>query len=87
MSKHTTGPWHVTNHGAIEAKDRQIASVQSGGLIDMDNARLIAAAPDLLSVAYAVDDMADRIDHDPDSRFGELIANARAAIAKATGES
>lgn len=49
------------------------------------NGRLISAAPELLSVAYTVDYVADMIDHDPDSAFGELVAKARAAIAKATG--
>lgn len=49
------------------------------------NARLIASAPDLFSVAHAVDAVADRMDYEPDSEFGELVNAARAAIAKATG--
>lgn len=49
------------------------------------NARLIAAAPELLAVARLVDDVADRVDHEPDSALGQLVDAARAAIAKATG--
>lgn len=65
----------------VKAVDGKVVEVER-----IANARLIAAAPALLSVALAVDDIADRIDHDPDSALGELVTLARAAIAKATGE-
>ena len=48
------------------------------------NARLIAAAPELLDALGAVDDAADSMYFDPDSRFGEALAKVRAAWAKAT---
>lgn len=53
-TKHTPGPWHITNHGTVDAADRQIASVHNGGIINMGNARLIAAAPDLLTVLQKI---------------------------------
>lgn len=49
------------------------------------NARLIAAAPDLLSVAHGLLNVAEYTDYEPDSRFGELVTAAEIAIAKATG--
>lgn len=50
----------------------------------LDHARLIAVAPDMLDALGAVDDAADHMEFDPDSRFGEALAKVRAAIAKAT---
>lgn len=49
------------------------------------NARLIAAAPDLLSAAYAIDGASEYMEFDPDSRFGEALSMIVAAIAKAVG--
>ena len=45
------------------------------------NARLIAAAPEMLDALGAVDDAADSMEFDPDSRFGEALARVRARIA------
>lgn len=52
---------------------------------DDANARLIAAAPDLLAALQALVGEADlgELDHDDDTR--ELLDNARAAIERATG--
>ena len=90
QTKHTPGPWAYrdanNNTDAIivfnPRKGHELAILRNG---NEANARLIAAAPELLSVALALDDIAERIDHDPDSALGELVARARAAIAKATG--
>jgi hypothetical protein len=38
----TPGPWRVTSHGSVDAKDRQIASVQNGGFVDVHTADFIA---------------------------------------------
>lgn len=47
--KHTKGPWVVDyTTGEILAADRRVASTQSGGIFNLYDARLIAAAPDLL---------------------------------------
>ena len=87
MSKHTPGPWAVTLMPAGKAKvvDSHgfiIANVTGGpyaqGHID---ARLMAAAPDLLAAAqYAV-----AMEDEPRFLY-EAIRDLRAAIAKATGE-
>lgn len=94
-SKHTPGPWSwYTRNGHRVAIDgsggAEVARAEEYGAsawieVSEDDARLIAAAPELLYVAELVDDVSDRIDHDPDSAFGQLVAAARAAIAKATG--
>jgi hypothetical protein len=86
--KHTFGPWMVSD---IPTRDRRISVANDGGAPDIAvvlsrisrtdeetaaNARLIAAAPDLLAalieLRYACTDKAE--------------AMADAAIAKATGE-
>ena len=61
MSEHTPGPWHVTSDQWIEGPHREMVSCAYGGTmpgtaydvttsqpIARANARLIAAAPDLL---------------------------------------
>jgi hypothetical protein len=92
MSKHTPGPWKVAS-GFIQAPRRDtskqhdidVARVQlDSGLYagEFDaNARLIAAAPDLLeALRNAVNaHMADR----DDGAIPEWVHEARAAIAKA----
>jgi hypothetical protein len=47
------------------------------------NARLIAAAPDMLN---ALMDFVSYFGHDNDNGLDEMLTNARAAIAKATRE-
>ena len=61
MSKHTPGPWHVKNNNAVQGKTLTIVaeSVKGGIHIgtmfpfeedeEQANARLIAAAPDMLA--------------------------------------
>ena len=94
MSKHTQGPWAVRG---IPTGQRYIGPSQDGGAPSVAlvlsrvnvpderlaaDARLIAAAPELLealqSVIWAEDSQ-------PDHRE-DAIRHARAAIAKATGE-
>jgi len=94
MSKHTPGPWHVSKRNplsVVEAGPRasQIAKmgIKLGVCSQQDaeaNARLIAAAPDLLEALarlvrqYGSDGVIYTGDHP--------IAVASAAITKATGE-
>lgn len=80
-TKHTPGPWHITNHGTVDAADRQIASVHNGGIMNMGNARLIAAAPDLLEALGALLKTA----YAGGLLIGEAHQMAEKAIAKATG--
>lgn len=87
--KHTPGPWSV---GTTLADDK-LAIIHDGDSVmailttcppKMRDARLIAAAPDLLEALEALDALwseseAQGVD------FSAAIAKARAAIAKATG--
>ena len=54
-TKHTPGPWNVEKY-CVWAGDKYVAATQTG--IDEEeqaaNARLIAAAPDMLAVCHAV---------------------------------
>lgn len=74
---HTPGPWAHTDYGSIkDANNATVAEVLPGGRTA--DARLIAAAPDLLAALEEVVSLSDR-DHAAWDR-------ARAAIAKAKGE-
>lgn len=92
MAKHTPGPWKAGSKSvtAPETEDRSPLDVRIfGGNSDDNraNARLIAAAPDLL--------LALRLLHDDIAEYARInnlggfdnhcMKHARAAIAKATG--
>lgn len=91
-SKHTKGPWQVEIEHIV-ARNVKTGKVQSNGANSvakvygpdaLANARLIAAAPELLeaviSIAHAIDTLPRRL-----TRREYLALNqARAAIAKAT---
>lgn len=85
MTKHTQGPWEFRD-GFILAKGEALpvigvqvpTTVGPRRLEAIRNAKLIAAAPDLLHALRAVVRVADR-------KTVEFDA-ARAAIAKATGD-
>lgn len=87
MSKHTPGPWRFSSH----PHDGNYMRIHCGsdpregdnlrGYCGEANARLIAAAPELLEALQAfANEIVPINPHDP------LWVNARAAIAKATGE-
>ena len=89
MSKHTPGPWKFyddsndgkTNRIEIVAIGKTVARIyHSVPEEDLPNARLIAAAPDLLNaVRFLLSN--------PDNRISKADRDAAyAAIAKATGE-
>ncbi|MGC4075445.1 MAG: hypothetical protein QM702_00105 [Rubrivivax sp.] len=95
-AQHTPGSWHVGgDFGAIvyDSQGWAVADAKtSHGRHDPQgaatrNARLIAAAPDLLAALQAL--MSDpHLDEDEDSKVTicwEDVRAARAAIAKATG--
>ena len=83
MSKHTPGPWkinadcHMAEHGriSIETDDYYIALLDAGAR-QAANARLIAAAPELL-------EFAEEVRRTGDTRLASM---AIAVIAKAIGE-
>ena len=88
MSKHAPGPWVARGIQVWRGKKRVVSCVNAGCDEPMSlpcafdrslaNARLIAAAPDLLSALQDVLRVADR-------KTDEFDA-ARAAIAKAVGD-
>lgn len=94
MSNHTPGPWNVSRKklGTIEHTD-------PSGLVDTvaftsgdtsgspsANARLIAAAPDLLAACEVVWDSCDAEGRIMLPANGKTITELRSAIAKAKGE-
>ncbi len=88
-AKHTPGPWTlhptalhpaVRSVGTPDAGPRRICTVgtMNGNPVDKANARLIAAAPELLDALELIANTG------MDAR--QCMLTARAAIAKATGE-
>ena len=92
-TQHTPGPWFANDSLQLFAETGQhIARLDSstegfeGGTL-YANARLIAAAPDLLAALIAFDDaFSHYCEGDPDSDEVSALYQAREAIAKATGE-
>jgi hypothetical protein len=87
---HTPGPWEVRDKFYIGRAGRMsLAEVKSGDVPAEDveqhmaNARLIAAAPDLLAACKAA---AMKLAHSPLDRISVAFEMLEAAIAKATGE-
>lgn len=99
QTKHTPGPWIVIDHyepnrilvnAGVYPDATAIAEIISAGSTKRANARLIAAAPDLLDVVQLI--IKEWEKPTEGVQVGELIARlsqysveARAAIAKATG--
>ncbi len=74
MSAHTPGPWHYDNTwGLIKHGGAEIAALHSGNIA---NARLIAAAPDMLAALQ-------RLTHPAADE--EDLEHALEVIARATG--
>ena len=90
MSKHTPGPWEIHEENTILGPKLDEKAVwlrpivlQSKTGIKPENARLIAAAPDLLKALEALLDCAIHgFDMPNDNQFA---LNARAAIERAHG--
>ncbi|SPU49868.1 hypothetical protein [Bordetella trematum] len=100
-TKHTPGPWAVRYDYVVQAPSfddgrlvpvAQPYGVNSDGTDLFANARLIAAAPELLDACMAMIEWDDREqDHAVDFNARMALCHtafnkARAAIAKATGE-
>lgn len=87
-AQHTPGPWLSNERGAIETRDRVICRVMDGhttrAIIEsMANARLIAAAPEMLAMLKRIFKvMPSRMEEGGQLLEGEIAA----LIAKATGE-
>lgn len=97
-NKHTPGPWHADGLEIWATKavrfnlttvgTPMIAAVcahadMEGGFPANANARLIAAAPELLEALQNMLGLTEASDY---MAFGEIEQQARAAIAKALGE-
>ena len=104
MNDHTPGPWEYTNGKVTSecAYYQLICDMPTWGpYYDFDgskieaetlaNARLIAAAPDLLDACEELMDFADRVSEetmlDSNQFFLRMQERARIAIARARGES
>lgn len=92
-AQHTPGPWRYEydDNGFFEITSeviaRRVAFTQRQGDTDEANARLIAAAPELLDVMHWwLQQMADDACDDMGKLLDDMSKKARAAIAKATGE-
>ena len=95
-TQHTPGPWHVSNDmygvgnllvAGVTASNAEPIANCGIGKTGKANARLIAAAPDLLALLQRIaegDVMAGDFNHA--ETVHEYQKLARAAIAKATGE-
>ena len=92
MGKHTPGPWHNSVIGSTHGPDGDPIMTAGNGAIGSfaeegrANARLIAAAPDLLAACEAVALAGHK--NSTEERFGEAVTDLlpiiNAAIAKAT---
>lgn len=83
-AKHTAGPWTAEGNVIVDFDGQQIASVLEdhvNGVHEYD-AKLIAAAPDLLEVLESVVEFLNN--GTPVCSGSDLHAEARAAIQKAT---
>ena len=91
MTKHTPGPWNVTKlyvrkqDGGLGASINDLWQKQKTPKAEMDaNARLIAAAPDLLAALEELLWSASRTSLETDGDYSNAFTAARAAIDKAT---
>jgi hypothetical protein len=92
-TKHTPGPWGFTPTATLNDAPCRWEILGAGGVIAETNdsttdanARLISAAPDMLS---ALETLASRMSENADGRelYGDWIAIAEEAINKAKGGS
>lgn len=84
--KHTPGPWHVGKGIRIIGANSQRVAVcdDNEATPGMDNARIIAAAPELLEALTIL--YGSITDERADGAYRkEALDKARAAIAKSTG--
>jgi hypothetical protein len=90
MSKHTSGPWVIThsplNGYRVSDKTGWGVAVVLKDTNDEANARLIAAAPEMLEALEMADELIDQLVIDNTDNYAEERAKIRAAIATAKGE-
>ena len=84
MDKHTPGPWNISPPCELSPR---YSVYHNGPLVYVErgeDARLIAAAPDLLELARQI---VLAVEQGEGSIPTDIVNGARAAITKATGES
>jgi len=95
MSEHTLGPWHVWHETHVMGDDRLVAAcggysnnVKPAYDENAANARLIAAAPDMLeALKYITEQMPDHGSEADAARAAwRMLAIARDTIRKAEGK-
>jgi hypothetical protein len=90
--KHTPGPWEIDGSDIRQQGGYNIATMRCFGTHALSvakeaNARLIAAAPDLLAMLIACEDQLRGVTGAlPGSDSAEVCAAARAAIERATSK-
>jgi hypothetical protein len=97
-TQHTPGPWNI-NGGRIEGPNAYTSTATVIGVVgeisnqsftDTANARLIAAAPEMLKALQSIATRASCAPNDDaklaGQEFDRIMQMARAAIAKAKGE-
>jgi len=84
MSKHTPGPWEHNDYQIIETKTEKVianCTYGSGNPNNANDARLIAAAPELLEALQKLIKLSDMLIGKSD-----VIDEAKSVVFKATGE-
>lgn len=85
ITDYTSGPWEAKDQWGyikIHSKDEGVCAVHGLGVNSQANARIIAAAPDLLDALKALMATEDML-RDPKCK---VMKSARLAIAKAEGK-
>jgi hypothetical protein len=92
MSRHTPGPWHVREDYYVGRPGKlSLAEVKCGDVPAEDveqhraNARLIAAAPDLLAACESFLSLFRESDMRPEDECHEIAGIMRRAVARAIG--
>ncbi|UOF77775.1 hypothetical protein [Caudoviricetes sp.] len=87
QTKHTPGPWYVTEPNRVEHSEfGMICTTRGDGFDAPANARLIAAAPELLDALVRLVNSPMVFNDDLDEESNGAFLNAVAAISKARGE-
>ncbi|HCR1961872.1 TPA: hypothetical protein ONC42_000520 [Enterobacter kobei] len=84
--KGTPGPWHVMRGDVLDKNGRMVACIEGfcPGEIEIYDAKLIAAAPDLLEALQKMFRAGQK--QNWNERYESEMSAARAAISKALGE-
>jgi len=88
-TKHTPGPWRIYGRKIMGPRfGNTVAEIHNYQTPQgKDNARLIAAAPELLEVCELVEaGLSNDKPNDPGRQRASMLRDLRAAIARVTGE-